>query len=34
MFHAIRTRINAATVLAGLALVFAMTGSAYAAKSI
>jgi hypothetical protein len=32
MFHAIRTRINATTVLAGLALVFAMTGGAYAAK--
>ncbi len=32
MFHAIRTRINATTVLAALALVFAMTGGAYAAK--
>jgi hypothetical protein len=32
MFDAIRTRINATTVLAGLALVFAMTGGAYAAK--
>lgn len=32
MFHAIRTRINATTVLAVLALVFAMTGGAYAAK--
>ncbi len=32
MFNAIRTRINATTVLAGLALVFAMTGGAYAAK--
>jgi hypothetical protein len=32
MFHAIRTRINATTVVAVLALVFAMTGGAYAAK--
>ena len=32
MFNAIRTRINATTVLAVLALVFAMTGGAYAAK--
>ena len=32
MFYAIRTRINATTVVAGLALVFAMTGGAYAAK--
>jgi hypothetical protein len=32
MFHTIRTRINATTVVAVLALVFAMTGGAYAAK--
>ncbi len=32
MFQAIRTRINAPTVVAVLALVFAMTGGAYAAK--
>ena len=32
MFDAIRTRINATTVVAVLALVFAMTGGAYAAK--
>ena len=32
MFHAIRTRINATTMVAVLALVFAMTGGAYAAK--
>jgi hypothetical protein len=32
MFHAIRTRINATTMVAILALVFAMTGGAYAAK--
>ncbi len=32
MFHAIRTRINATTIVAIVALVFAMTGGAYAAK--
>jgi hypothetical protein len=32
MFDAIRTRINATTLVAVLALVFAMTGGAYAAK--
>jgi hypothetical protein len=32
MFHAIRTRINATTIVAIFALVFAMTGGAYAAK--
>jgi hypothetical protein len=32
MFQAIRTRVNATSVVAVLALVFAMTGGAYAAK--
>ncbi len=32
MFHAIRTRVNASTIVAIVALVFAMTGGAYAAK--